>query len=1547
MKKKSVLIFLLTAASAATLAVAGCKSGETKHNHSYSWQYTAERHWQECGCGDKRNENSHEDEINNDSAAQGADGKCDVCGLANFHVKFNLNGHGSYVSTQTVYKGGLVNKPQNPETDGWIFGGWCTDDGGETLFDFTTPVTAELTLYAKWNVDERPLVTFVSLYGEAPAAQRVEVGGTVSKPADLEADGWIFGGWCTDEEGETPYNFDTPVTESLRLYAKWSVDTRPLITFVSEHGKVPAAQRIEVGGTVTKPADLEADGWRFDGWFEDSACVTPFDFTAPVTSSAKVYAKWTLLAEEIEKDGSRLFTFGEAQELKFVFRATATGRYRLSALNPNTQKCSFKIDLSDETVGGSEELYFDLDKDKTVTITLFRSLETANDTKVGVVVNDSVDEPLPAEGWENGEYISGYYGLTLDRNAKKVTWNNKDYSFTYLGGKTDSIFFKIPGPTEGTYITYTVKQVEEGVLSMKGDNNFNAILRLSVPQAPIPVSKFSGVYTAKGVSDFGNLSEIRIYSNGNGYLISNGIKNKQVLDKAGASYDQAKNTLCYGNFEITVNLDANGDAVSLNVFNTNLQPSSKYYGKSLTFARVDDAGVEPPENLPVAAGTDYFGEKYSFSCSNTMYQTFSDYSMVLDDYNSSTGLYKVLAGRNTYYLKIIGSGQDTSIEVYEYDKDGKLTLADTLTKYTAVIHDFPADGVEQTVASTEFKGNYYYYYRVAQEGYYQFSSAQTDLVIYYNFTETELKSTANAIRFVSSPAPVKLNAGTLIGVAYPVSKPANVKFSVSEAEEAMGTQTNPYVLSLGKMTVSADYNKTYYAEFTAEDAGDYRIKVRNVAGDEFSMYWASCKINGKVYGFSNWAWYYAGERCSDYSAYKTKLATDGEPLVTLAAGEKTVIEFSIQNSEGTSALLEVRRDGDEPTELTLTSGAGSITASGEYKYTGFASGGEEVGLTFECASDFTVNYDGTDKVCKTVTIDVATLINGFVITVPSGATVNYKTAYAEGTQNNPFEITQAGTTNIPLVDDYTPVWVKVTAPADKALTLSLGSVTKWGRTYYMCFEYNGEKYGYTYASAESENAKECEKKLLRIPAGESVLVKAYCGRDYVAYMSDDAYIPVVVSEASADVTIDAETLTFTAEEPVDGKKTFKATATVSGNKNFYIENTFGQSVTVKSSTAFTLMFENGKLIENVTEAVIPAGTKVYFGITGTLTAEFAYELTEGTVNYPYEIILTDGTYIHDVNGMSVFFKFETAGNYLITCGGYVMADGTQLNEGELFAAQAGDVIEVVSYSRGSVTIKLAVDEKYCGNYEYNDGDLKTLTIGECTLTVGGTQYKLVGQSGSVYTYKNAADETVTVTYGETVLFGSLPLTYKAVFDETQAGNYSGSFANGMSVTLKLKSNGKAEYSYYGDYGLEKFEVSCSDNNGTFTFTYVYLDENSQEAEAAVTFMFNPDGSISLTDGALGEVTLGILKTYSGIFDLDGTEIVITLTVNSDFTSGTYTIDDPNAGYAESYEIAITENGGTYSYEDDTKWSAVGTFTVSGDKIVLVDSYFGETVLTKI
>lgn len=41
--------------------------------------------------------------------------------------------------------------------------------------------------------------------------------------------------------------------------------------------------------------DPECKGWRFDGWFADADRTVPFDFDAPVTADATVYAKWTKL----------------------------------------------------------------------------------------------------------------------------------------------------------------------------------------------------------------------------------------------------------------------------------------------------------------------------------------------------------------------------------------------------------------------------------------------------------------------------------------------------------------------------------------------------------------------------------------------------------------------------------------------------------------------------------------------------------------------------------------------------------------------------------------------------------------------------------------------------------------------------------------------------------------------------------------------------------------------------------------------------------------------------------------------------------------------------------------------------------------------------------------------------------------------------------------------------------------------------------------------------------------------------------------------------
>lgn len=66
-------------------------------------------------------------------------------------VAFNSNG-GSACDTKFVATAdGKLVKPADPTRDGYTFGGWFTDETCAQAYDFGTPVTADLTLYAKWT----------------------------------------------------------------------------------------------------------------------------------------------------------------------------------------------------------------------------------------------------------------------------------------------------------------------------------------------------------------------------------------------------------------------------------------------------------------------------------------------------------------------------------------------------------------------------------------------------------------------------------------------------------------------------------------------------------------------------------------------------------------------------------------------------------------------------------------------------------------------------------------------------------------------------------------------------------------------------------------------------------------------------------------------------------------------------------------------------------------------------------------------------------------------------------------------------------------------------------------------------------------------------------------------------------------------------------------------------------------------------------------------------------------------------------------------------
>lgn len=66
-------------------------------------------------------------------------------------VSFNSNG-GSACDTKFVATAdGKLTKPADPTREGYTFGGWYTDEACTQAYDFSTPVTADMTLYAKWT----------------------------------------------------------------------------------------------------------------------------------------------------------------------------------------------------------------------------------------------------------------------------------------------------------------------------------------------------------------------------------------------------------------------------------------------------------------------------------------------------------------------------------------------------------------------------------------------------------------------------------------------------------------------------------------------------------------------------------------------------------------------------------------------------------------------------------------------------------------------------------------------------------------------------------------------------------------------------------------------------------------------------------------------------------------------------------------------------------------------------------------------------------------------------------------------------------------------------------------------------------------------------------------------------------------------------------------------------------------------------------------------------------------------------------------------------
>ena len=165
-------------------------------------------------------------------------------------------------------------RPADPTKEGYTFIGWYN---GESEWNFETPVTADLTLTAKWQGNQYT-ITFKPENGGQDIVIKQDYGTAITPPAAPTRTGYTFAGWDKTIPSTMPAG-------DMAITARWTVN-QYTITLKPENGGEDIVITQDYGTAITAPANPTKTGYTFAGW----------DKTIPSTMPAEdmtITARWT------------------------------------------------------------------------------------------------------------------------------------------------------------------------------------------------------------------------------------------------------------------------------------------------------------------------------------------------------------------------------------------------------------------------------------------------------------------------------------------------------------------------------------------------------------------------------------------------------------------------------------------------------------------------------------------------------------------------------------------------------------------------------------------------------------------------------------------------------------------------------------------------------------------------------------------------------------------------------------------------------------------------------------------------------------------------------------------------------------------------------------------------------------------------------------------------------------------------------------------------------------------------------------------------------
>ncbi|TRZ44709.1 HYR domain-containing protein, partial [bacterium] len=210
-------------------------------------------------------------------------------------VTFDKNGGDTEAdpTTKIADYNATVTLPTDPTKTGYTFNSWNTlANGTGTLFNASTAVITDLTVYAKWTINSYTL-TFNSDGGSGVTAITQNYGTAVTAPSNPTKTGYTFSSW-------SPVVPATMPALSQTLTAGWTANNNT-ITFDgnTSDGGSTATQTIATDANANLTSNgFTKTGYTFAGW-NTLANGTGTDYANGAsytmgTASVNLFAKWTI-----------------------------------------------------------------------------------------------------------------------------------------------------------------------------------------------------------------------------------------------------------------------------------------------------------------------------------------------------------------------------------------------------------------------------------------------------------------------------------------------------------------------------------------------------------------------------------------------------------------------------------------------------------------------------------------------------------------------------------------------------------------------------------------------------------------------------------------------------------------------------------------------------------------------------------------------------------------------------------------------------------------------------------------------------------------------------------------------------------------------------------------------------------------------------------------------------------------------------------------------------------------------------------------------------